>query len=87
MKDDRPVPKVIDFGVAKATQTRLTEKTLFTRLHLVDRHAGLHESGAGGAGQPGRGHAQRRLFAGSIALRVADRPPAVRHAEACWQRP
>ena len=31
-KDDRPVPKVIDFGVAKATQARLTEKTLFTRL-------------------------------------------------------
>jgi hypothetical protein len=25
------VPKVIDFGVAKATQARLTEKTLFTR--------------------------------------------------------
>ncbi|HVM51376.1 MAG TPA: protein kinase [Candidatus Acidoferrum sp.] len=30
-KDDRPVPKVIDFGVAKATQARLTEKTLFTQ--------------------------------------------------------
>ena len=26
----RPVPKIIDFGVAKATQQRLTEKTLFT---------------------------------------------------------
>ena len=25
-----PVPKVIDFGVAKATEQRLTEKTLFT---------------------------------------------------------
>jgi serine/threonine protein kinase len=30
MHDDRPVPKVIDFGIAKATQTRLTEQTLFT---------------------------------------------------------
>src|ERR1039458_870982 len=29
--DDRPVPKVIDFGIAKATQARLTEKTIFTR--------------------------------------------------------
>jgi serine/threonine protein kinase len=29
--DDRPVPKVIDFGIAKATAQRLTEKTLFTR--------------------------------------------------------
>jgi serine/threonine protein kinase len=29
--DDRAVPKVIDFGIAKATAQRLTEKTLFTR--------------------------------------------------------
>src|SRR5262249_23617790 len=28
--DDRPVPKVIDFGVAKATSEKLTERTLFT---------------------------------------------------------
>ena len=33
VQDDRPVPKVIDFGVAKATQARLTEKTVFTRFH------------------------------------------------------
>ena len=31
MNDDRPLPKVIDFGIAKATSQRLTEKTLFTR--------------------------------------------------------
>jgi eukaryotic-like serine/threonine-protein kinase len=31
MYDDRPVPKVIDFGVAKATEQRLTERTLFTQ--------------------------------------------------------
>jgi serine/threonine protein kinase len=30
--DDEPVPKVIDFGVAKATGGRLTEKTMFTEL-------------------------------------------------------
>ncbi len=30
--DDRPVPKVIDFGVAKATQQQLTERTIFTQL-------------------------------------------------------
>jgi hypothetical protein len=29
--DDRPVPKVIDFGVAKAITQKLTEKTMFTR--------------------------------------------------------
>jgi tetratricopeptide (TPR) repeat protein len=28
---DKPVPKVIDFGVAKATQGRLTDKTVFTQ--------------------------------------------------------
>lgn len=32
--DDQGVPKVIDFGIAKATQQRLTEKTLFTNFHL-----------------------------------------------------
>lgn len=30
MHDGVPVPKVIDFGIAKATNARLTEKTLFT---------------------------------------------------------
>ncbi len=30
LHDGKPVPKVIDFGIAKATQQRLTEKTLFT---------------------------------------------------------
>ncbi|MBN1507256.1 MAG: protein kinase [Sedimentisphaerales bacterium] len=34
--DGKPVPKVIDFGIAKATNQRLTEKTLFTRYaHLI----------------------------------------------------
>jgi len=31
LHDGRPVPKVIDFGIAKATGQKLTEKTLFTR--------------------------------------------------------
>jgi WD40 repeat protein/serine/threonine protein kinase len=30
LHDGQPVPKVIDFGVAKATEQRLTERTLFT---------------------------------------------------------
>lgn len=29
-RDDRPVPKIIDFGVAKATEQKLTEQTIFT---------------------------------------------------------
>jgi serine/threonine protein kinase/tetratricopeptide (TPR) repeat protein len=30
LHDDQPVPKVIDFGIAKATAGRLTDQTLFT---------------------------------------------------------
>ena len=30
MHDDKPVPKIIDFGVSKAISQQLTEKTLFT---------------------------------------------------------
>jgi tetratricopeptide (TPR) repeat protein len=33
--DDRPIPKVIDFGIAKATAARLTEQTLFTEFHQM----------------------------------------------------
>lgn len=32
-QDGRPHAKVIDFGIAKATQHRLTERTLFTEFH------------------------------------------------------
>jgi serine/threonine protein kinase len=31
LHDGVPVPKVIDFGIAKATKGRLTDKTRFTR--------------------------------------------------------
>jgi eukaryotic-like serine/threonine-protein kinase len=33
--DDQPVPKVIDFGVAKATGQRLTDQTLYTEFGAV----------------------------------------------------
>ena len=33
LHDGVPVPKVIDFGIAKATGVQLTEKTLFTQFH------------------------------------------------------
>jgi WD40 repeat protein/serine/threonine protein kinase len=35
MYDDKPVPKVIDFGVSKAIEQKLTEQTLFTRIGQV----------------------------------------------------
>ena len=35
VQDGKPVPKVIDFGVAKAIDQRLSEKTFFTQLGMV----------------------------------------------------
>ncbi len=73
LHDGKPVPKVIDFGVAKAIDQRLTEQTLFTQFGTDRRHAGIHESRASRDERPGCRHAQRHLFTGRRALRVADR--------------
>jgi tetratricopeptide (TPR) repeat protein len=35
LHDDKAVPKIIDFGIAKATQARLTDKTLFTEFRQL----------------------------------------------------
>jgi eukaryotic-like serine/threonine-protein kinase len=35
VNDSVPVPKIIDFGIAKATQQPLTDKTLFTRFNQL----------------------------------------------------
>ena len=35
LRDDVPVPKIIDFGLAKATAQPLTERTLFTELGVM----------------------------------------------------
>ena len=46
--DGTPVPKVIDFGIAKATNQRLTEKTLFTRYaHIIGTPAYMSPEQAG----------------------------------------
>ncbi len=44
-----PVPKVIDFGIAKAIAPPLTEQHALHRARPADRHPGLHEPGAGRA--------------------------------------
>ena len=77
------VPKVIDFGVAKATGQQLTERTLFTEFGQMVGTARVHEPRAGRA-QPARHrHPQRHLFAGRAALRTADRHDAVRRRSGC----
>ncbi|HEY3241976.1 MAG TPA: serine/threonine-protein kinase, partial [Phycisphaerae bacterium] len=35
LHDGEPVPKVIDFGIAKATAGRLTDKTIYTEFHAM----------------------------------------------------
>ena len=76
--DGKPVPKVIDFGVAKATGQQLTEKTLFTGFGAIVGTLEYMSPGAGGA-QPARHrHAQRHLLARRAAVRTADRQHAVR---------
>jgi eukaryotic-like serine/threonine-protein kinase len=35
MQDGAPAPKVIDFGIAKATEHRLTDKTIYTALEQI----------------------------------------------------
>ena len=50
--DGKPVPKVIDFGVAKAIEQRLTERDPVHAVRRSGRHARVHEPGAGGARQP-----------------------------------
>jgi eukaryotic-like serine/threonine-protein kinase len=62
--DGTPVPKVIDFGVAKAAGQKLTPTTLFTEFRPGGRHPGVHESGTGGAQSARHRHAQRHLCVG-----------------------
>ena len=63
--DGKPVPKVIDFGIAKATAgQRLTEQTLFTEFRqLVGTPLYMSPEQAEIERAAGRGHAQRRVFA------------------------
>ena len=84
MYDDKPVPKVIDFGVAKAIEQRLTEKTMFTQFgalvgtfeYMSPEQAEMNAFGVDTA--------QRHLLTGRAALRAADRDDAAgAHAAAC----
>ena len=75
--DDKPVPKVIDFGLAKATSgLQLSEHSLYTRLRQRGRHAAVHGAGAGELQRPGHRHPGRHLRAGRDPLRAADRQHA-----------
>ncbi len=71
--DNHAVPKVIDFGVAKATAARADRTDDVHRVWPGDRHAGVHEPRAGQAQSARHRHAQRHLFSGRAALRALGR--------------
>ena len=48
LHDGVPVPKVIDFGIAKATRRTVDGEDRLHRASAVHRHARLHEPGTGG---------------------------------------
>ena len=72
--DVRPVPKIIDFGIAKAMGQQLTEQAFYTASESDGGHAALHEPRAGWSKLPGCRYTQRHLFAGCGALRTAHGP-------------
>ena len=80
--DGKPVPKVIDFGVAKATAGKLTDESLSTQFGAVVGTLEYMSPGAGGLLGRGHRHAGRHLLAGRDPLRAADRPAADRRQAA-----
>ena len=84
--DGRPVPKVIDFGVAKATGPAADRADAVHRLRRDRRHAGIHEPEQAEFNQPGHRHAERHLFARRAPLRTADRQPR-RSTQGAVRRP
>ena len=86
--DGQPVPKVIDFGLAKAMHQPLTEHTLYTAHEPDGRHAAVHVPRAGSRfNNLDVDTRSRHLFAGRDALRAADRHDAARRSSGSRTRP
>jgi len=73
---DRPVPKVIDFGIS--AEPEVDRQDGLHRLRADGGDAPLHGARAGGPESARCRYAERRVFAGSPAVRTADGHHAVR---------
>ena len=82
MHDTVAVPKVIDFGIAKALGQSAHRAHAPHRLCPARRHAALHEPRTGRDEPVRRRYPQRCLFAGRAALRAAHRHDALRQGDA-----
>ena len=85
LHDGKPVPKVIDFGVAKAIDQRLTERTLFTEFGAIVGTLEYMSPEQAEIERAGHRHAERHLLAGRAALRAADRHDAAGASRSCAQ--
>jgi len=75
--DGKPIPKVIDFGLAKAISgMQLSEHTLFNSARPSGRDTVIHGPGASRVQCRGRGYARRCLCPWRDPLRTADRNDA-----------
>ena len=85
--DGKPVPKVIDFGLAKATSGHAADRAEpVHRLRHRGRHAAVHGARAGELQRAGRRHPGRHLRPGRDPLRAADRQHADRAARRSGRR-
>ena len=71
--DGKACPKIIDFGIAKATGYAAHREDALHRAGGSHRHARVHEPGAGGRQRTGRRHPDRRLLAGRRPVPAPDR--------------
>ena len=88
MYDGRPVPKVIDFGVAKATEPAADRPDAVHRLRGDRRHAGVHVARAGRRCNQLDIDTRTDVYAlGVLLYELLDRHAAVRPRAAAARRP